>query len=430
MAERRSPSALHALLVALTVMIACQGPGDDDDSAITEQVFEPSVDYHGDIAILRVGGSAYEMGVQHGTLLREELLEGAAWIEDSEMGLLEPLADYYGLLDEAYANAYPDVIDECQGIVDAMDDELWSMDRCLLVAYGDVVLEVITHELGCSQFVVRDPATADGSLIHGRNLDWARVDHILDHPTLIVRFPDGGIANVAFGFPGNVSPYSGMNAAGIALASNEAYGSEYPDRDGHGHTQMTRQLLQEAHSLDEVRAFYEAEDHISAELVVVSDGNTGQASVFEMTSGGIAERPMGPTGVLYATNHFVDPDMAELHVTPSEGSAARYLRLEQLLEPGGDSSLHGTLDLPASVAILRDTHNPVTGETHPPEMDDGGDSLANNGAIQSMVFLPASGALYVADGGIPIPQNAFTGFSLDALFEMTDAGVPTPEVVP
>ena len=422
-------SPLTWLLLAL-LPAGCQGPADDDDSAVTEVVFEPSLSYHGDIAVLRVGGTPYEMGVQHGTMLREELLAGAAWIEQSEMGLLEPLADYYGLLDEAYANSYPDVVDECQGIVDAMDDELWSMDRCLLVAYGDVVLEVMTHELGCSQFVVRDPATIDGSLIHARNLDWSKVDHIIDHPTLIVRFPDEGLVNVAFGFPGNVSPYSGMNAAGLALASNEAYGLNYPDRDGHSHTQMTRQLLAEAHSLDEVRAFYEAEDHVSTELVVVSDGVTGEASVFEMSDQGIGERALGEDGVLFATNHFVQQEMAALHQPPTAGSAARYQRLDQLLTADGDGSRHGELDLAGAVAILRDTHNPATGETHPAELEDGGDSLANNGAIQSMVFLPAEGTIYVAGGGVPIPQNPFEGFTLDDLFQVTGAGAPDPQTVP
>jgi len=424
---RRIPAApiLLALLAA-----GCGAPADDDDSAVTENVFEPSLIYEGDIAVLRVGGTPYEMGVQHGTLLREELLDGAAWIEGSELGLLEPLADHYGLLDEAYANSYPDVIDECQGIVDAMDDDLWSMDRCLLVAYGDVVLEVMNHELGCSQFVARDPATADGSLIHARNLDWAKVDHIIDHPTLIVRFPDEGLANVAFGFPGNVSPYSGMNAAGLSLASNEAHGLNYPDRTGRSHTQMTRQLLASAHSLDEVRAFYGAEDHISTELVVVADGVAGEASVFEMTGEGMAERPLNSHGVVYATNHFVDPGMAALHQPPAEGSEARYQRLDMLLTPDGDASLHGQLALESAVAVLRDTHNPVTGETHPTDLEDGGDSLANNGAIQSMVFLPVTGSIYVADGGVPIPQNPFAGFSLDDLFQVPDAAGPDPGSVP
>lgn len=417
-------------LLAALLFTACHGNTDDDDSADPAEEFQPSLEYRGDIAVLRVGGTAYEMGFQHGTLLRDELLDGATWIENSELGLLEPLADYYGLLDEAYANSYPDVIDECQGIVDAMDDDLWSMDRCLLVAYGDVVLEVMSHEMGCSQFVLRDPATSAGTLIHGRNLDWMKVDHIIDHPTLIARFPSEGIPNLTFGFPGNVSPYSGMNAAGITLASNEAHGLHYPDRVGRSHTQMTRQLLQEAHSLDEVRAFYGAEDHISTELVVVSDGNAGEASVFEMSGEGIAERSLSDGGVLYATNHYVDTDMAALHRTPGDDSVSRYQRLGDLLEPDGIDSQHGSLDLESAVAILRDTHNPVTGETHAPDLEDGGGSLANNGAIQTMVFLPAEGVLYVADGGVPVPQNSFVGFGLGELLYEPGAMAPDPGEIP
>jgi hypothetical protein len=267
-------------------------------------------------------------------------------------------------------------------------------------------------------------------VVHARNLDWMKVDYIIDYPTLIVRFPDEGLRSVVFGFPGNISPYSGMNEAGLSLASNEAHGSQYPDRDGHCHTQMQHQLLHQAHSLDEVRAFFEAENHVSAEIVVATDGNTGEAAVFEMAHGGMAERPLSDDGVLYATNHFVADGMTDLHLLPSVNSASRLTRLEQLLEPDGEDSRYGALDLAAAVGVLRDTFDPSSGETHPPDMDDGGNSIANNGAIQAMVFLPADGALYIADGGVPIPQNPFTGFTLDELFLEEGAVGADPAQVP
>jgi hypothetical protein len=407
-------------LLALTLVVACAGGDDDDDSAVGDPAFEPSLEYSGAIAVLKVGGTPYEMGFQHGTLLREELLAGAEWLDNSELALLEPLAETYDLVDKAMAASYPEVIEECQGIVDAMDDPSWDMDRCMLLAYGDPVLEFISQEVfGCSQFVASGEATADGGLIHGRNLDWSEVRHIIDHPTIIVRFPDEGMPTVVYGFPGNVSPYSGMNQAGLATASNEAHGLAAVDWDGPAHTQMQAKILREASSLDEVEAFLLGEIHSSTELFVVSDGNTGEAAVFEMAPDGMSRRDISADGVVYATNHFVNPTTEPLHEAqePGGNSPARFERLVQLMEPDGVDSVHGGLDLDGAIGVLRDTYNPVTDTLHEPELMDDGDTLANNGCIQSMVFLPGDGELHVAEGDVPIPQNPFREFTLDELFQ-------------
>jgi len=411
------------MALGLTLVIGC--PGDDDDSAPqgddddTVATFQPSLEYRGSVAVLRIGGSFYEMGYQQGTLLREELLDGAEWIEGSEMGLLEPLAEYYGLLDPVYSSSYPEVVEECQGMVDAMDDELWSMNRCMLLAWGDVSLEHINQQMGCSQFVAGGDATVDGSLIHGRNLDWTEVRHIIDHPTLIVRFPDVGMPNVVFGFPGGVSTYQGINQAGISIAQNEAHGLADANLEGRAHSQMERRILREATSLDEVAAILEEENHGSAEIFVVADGDAGTAAVFEMAVDGLGIIGLDGNGVAWATNHFTD--VADLHGAPSINSTARYERLRQLLDPVEAESVHGTIDLAMAAAILRDTTDGHTGEVSSPDLSDGADTLANNGCIQSIIYVPAQRTMYLAEGDVPVPQNPFVGFTLDELFEVEGA---------
>ena len=399
--------------------------GDDDDDAVA--TFEPSLEYRGSVAVLRVGGSFYDMGFQQGTLLREELLAGAEWIEGSEMALLEPLAEYHGLLEYAYSSSYSEVVDECQGMVDAMDDELWSMNRCMLLAWGDVSLEYINQNTGCSQFVAGGDATADGTLIHGRNLDWTEVRHIIDHPTLIVRFPEDGMPNVVFGFPGGVSTYQGINEAGISIAQNEAHGLADAFLEGRAHSQIERRILREATSLDDVAAILDEEIHGSAEMFVVADGNSGRAAVFEMAVDGVERVELDSNDVAWATNHFVVSD--DLHMTPSVNSTARYERLRQLLDPSEDDTLHGTIDLDAAAAILRDTTDGHTGETASPDLSDGADTVANNGCIQSIIFAPQQRTLYLAEGDIPVPQNAFVGFTLDELFSVEGAVGAEPAVI-
>jgi hypothetical protein len=393
--------------------------------------FEPSVEFVGEIAVLRVAGSPYEMGWAHGELLKDQLEEGAEFIEDSELVLLEGVANMYGLLEQAEAESYPWVVEECQGMVDAYGDEdEWSMARCLLLAYGDVVMEKVSQEWGCSQFVASGAASADGSVVHGRNLDWAEVSFMVDNPTLIVRHPEDGVPWVAFGFPGNISPYNGMNALGLSFASNEAHGTEPVGATGPAHTQMGRYALETYGTLDEVESFVLGETHASATTLVFADGDEGDARVLELAIGAQAARAMNDQGLILATNHFVDAGTAAVHQRPSTNSSVRYTRMEQLLEPDGQDSLYGALDLDTAVGVLRDTINATTGHEYGPELFDGGNTIANNGAIQALVMLPTAGEIYVASGAIPVPQRAYTGFSLDWLFGYTQENQVDPAEIP
>lgn len=426
----RAPRWLSLAALTGLILLAIGCPADDDDSAAKEP-FDASLEYRGDIAILRVGGTHYEMGHQHGTLLHDKLIEGGEWVEGSEFALLETFAINTGLIDEAMANSYPEVLDECQGMVDAMDSSIWSMDRCLLLAYGGVTVDVFLDEFyGCSQFAAAGDATGGGPLVHARNLDWSDLRFIIENPLLVVRHPDDGVNNVVFGFPGGVSPYSGINEAGIGIATNQVQAKTSPMRDGNDTTQNTFMVLQQAHTLDEALDILYAAGRSAGEVYVVSSGSENRGVVFETAPEGVAVREMSD-GVIYATNHFEQPEMVSLDTPhdPASSTQSRFDRLGQLLNPDGQDTLYGGVDETIAVQVLRDRYNPATGVTLPPEHFDDGGSLANNGAMQSMVFVPGEGRLYIADGDIPVPQNPFTGFSFEELFAGGDGTPADPEVI-
>jgi hypothetical protein len=353
--------------------------------------------------------------------------------ESIELGLLMGLAKDGGYVPEAYANSYPDVIDECRGLIDELGT--WSLDECLIMSYADIIVEFVTNENhlnGCSQFAAIAPATAGTQLIHGRNLDWGNMTFVEQHPVVFVRSPQGKIPYVAVGFPGNVTPYTGMNAAGIAIASNENDALSDRMRGGRSHVQMLRQILQDAHSLDEAESFLRAQVHSSAETLVISDGTHNQAGVFEMTAHHLGVRRLSPDGIVYATNHFVDPDMAELDLPEPEGGSTlnRFERLRELLEPGLPDSHYGTLDVPGAIAILRDSYNPFTHETLPQDLPDDGNTIVNNANLQSVVFIPGQGVMYVALGTLPAAMHTFVGFSVHELLGEDDAAAVDPAQYP
>jgi hypothetical protein len=384
-------------------------------------------------------GTPYEMGVQQGQLLHEELRAGREWLDSTGLvDLILAIARATGLLAIAETNSYPDIVEECRGLTDAAGDVGWTMDICLLLNMGDMLVEFIQYGIpeataaapGCTQVIASGAATTDGRLLHARSLDWSRIEYLLDYPVIHVRQPAGGVPHVFIGFPGNLSPYSGMNAAGISIASDEADpadGSQH-DRVGHSHVQMQAMMLKQVTSLDDARAFLVGEDHMTAEIIAVADGNAGRGAVFEMTARAVGVREM-QDGVVWTTNHFVAPETQDADEDPaSESSLKRFDRAAQLIPAGGAGSLYGTIDAASLVGFLRDRVDPWTGQPSPAGTFDDNSSIATNGAVYQIVFDPGNLCFWVAAGGVPVPEQPFVGFSLGELLQLPDARACAPAV--
>ncbi len=418
------------LLFALVSVSACS---DDAPQGRYEQ--------HDYIKVVFLRGTPYQMGRQHAELLYDALLQGRDYVEnDAMLSIMLEYAKTMKLNEVARENSYPSTLEECQGLVDGLGDA-WSMDECLILNYGDVVVERLKQSgLGCSQFVATGPATADGELLHGRNLDWWKVDYIEQNPIIFVREPDGGIPWMAVGFPANMSPYTGMNLDGIAVSSNEVSSpleTEVKD-SGRSHVQMVREILRSCSSLQEAEAFLQDQDHCSAETLVVSDGVEQKAAAFEMTAYSFAARRLNDDRVLWATNHFTDPSMLDAQEPQAPGTSSwnRYARLEQLLMPnptrdatGASDVTYGELDPAAGVEILRDTYNVYTHLWEDP-LDLDGAAIGSNGAMQSVVMQPGLGLMWVALGEFPSTVRKFVGFSLPGLLGDSDAVQPDPASFP
>jgi Acyl-coenzyme A:6-aminopenicillanic acid acyl-transferase len=442
MLEKFTRLLLFCAFIAATAVLgpACTTDDGDDDNDSGSSVIEPKREQRGNFTVVWLSGTPYEMGYQQGELMREELIEALDFVNtDETYSLMVPMADSLGFLDLALENSYPEVIEECEGLIDSLEGTGWTMDHCLILNFGDVFVEALPPGLvrtakkltpGCSELAAAGAATVDGRLYHGRILDWGEIDYILDYPTIIVRQPNDGLAHAYIGFPGNLSPYSGINEAGVSMASNEAdpVDETVQDAVGHSHVQLLGLLLKNASSLEEARQIIEAEDHMSVELFMISDGNALDASVFEMTAAGIGENRLSD-GVLWATNHFVGDSTKDLDGEPAgESSLLRYDRLEQLLSPTTDTTYYGEIDPAKMIEIMRDRINPYTGEESTADTFDNNSSLATNGALFQMVFDPENLFFWVAAGGLPIPAQEFYGFSLGELLGWENAQLPEPAI--
>jgi len=394
----------------------------------------------GRVKVVWLQGTPYEMGYQHGMLLHDEIACLPRWF----IRALNLASTHLGLGQFARRRSFQAVIDECAGLAAATADLGFTVESCLAIAFGDVFQQLLRDsipmllgyqvdlrdvlpalELGCSQMVAAGSATVDGRLYHGDSLDCPRqpMSYWLNHPTVFVRQPHDGIPHVAIAVPGAVWPNSGLNAAGISLALNTVRPARFGEltRSGCSHVQMMAQILKYATSYAAARSFISAQPQMKSDLILVADGSTQQAGVFEMTGRQLTVRELDATGVLYATNHFVTPEMQHRGRLPTRSSQLRYQRYQQLLEPGACHSRHGQIDAQVMVEMLRDRIHPQTLQESPLGTYDDNLTLATNGALRQVVFDPARLNFWLATGNVPVPANPFVGFSLGELLELPNA---------
>jgi len=401
------------------------------------------------IRVLWLAGTPRQMGRQQGRLLHDLIAQAMDFIDqDPLMSMLPELAEQTGVLDILWATAYPDVIEECEGLVEETGDVGMDMTRCLVLNGGDVMLQFVLHGLppdwvppreSCSGVLATGPATTDGRLLHARNLDWGSMDISIVHqnPTIQVRQPADGIPHAVIGFPMNLSPYTGINEAGISLGTNaiDPADSSVTTAQGRSNVQMTRQILSRFRSLQEVEDFVRAETPMMTGTLVVGDGDGRTGAIFEKAPKAIEVLRPGERGIVFATNHFVSPTMAELDdPNPGDGSLKRFDRLRQLLTPGFYGSFHGRLDPDGLARVMQDIVDAWSGEV--PSRSaleeknwDNNVGLGSNGPMHFVIFDPERRLFWLAAGRPPIHEMAYRCFSLEELLGQADATPCDPPTI-
>lgn len=402
----------------------------------------PSVPSHradrGNIKVVWLQGTPYEMGYQHGSLLHDEIASMGREIING----LDIASRGLGLARLARRRMPAEIAEECRGLAAATADLGMTADSCLTLAFGDVFQEFFTTTLpgllfneGCAQFAAAAAATADGRLYHGGTLDNDNrpIDYWINNSTVFIRQPNNGIPHVFIGVPGMLWPNSGLNDQGISIALDTAHPESVRDLDldrGGSNVQLMGEILRSARSLDDAIEIFATHPRMRANLIMVTDGKAKRAGVFELLGNTFALRELDENGLVYMTNHFVSPELrGRDQQPPEESSLRRYRRFEQLLEPAGISTRYGEIDPEVMVEIMRDRTNPDTFEVSPLSVYDDDASPGGNGSLRQVTFDPERKLFWVAAGQPPVPENPFVCFSLDELLNRPNATLcPAPAI--
>ena len=222
----------------------------------------------------------------------------------------------------------------------------------------------------CSTLVVEPSRSATHEMIFGRNLDIPSFGVLHEFSLVAIYRPTRKHAFVSVGFPGMLGCISGMNDAGLTLATLEVLSTKdgSPTFDPHGtpYALCFRRILEECATVQESAKLLRSMKRTTCVNLAICD--TKHAAVFEITPKNVLIRS-SENGLCLCTNHFRTKELATATDCP------RY----RILEKSQEMPQLGISDVAQKMDAVNE--GPLT--------------------IQTMIFEPASLRLHLAIGSCP-----------------------------
>jgi tetratricopeptide (TPR) repeat protein len=384
------------------------------------------------ITVMRVSGTFYEMGFQHGQLLREKIPYGPVpyyrsyldkMVKTSRLGQISPLIwpAVQKLIGPQVARGLPDFASQCiEGLAEGagvnhqmmmdgytMPDSLnWVSSRfSRLRRVGPAVHHRLALGIGCTSAIAWGEATHDGALLHARNFDFHGVKSWPATHAVIFHAPEKGqryVSNAAAGIP--LGGVTAMNEAGLTLTVHQHMMANNVKLGGTPIGLVGDEVMRKAENLQEAEAILRGQRSIGGWTYLIADGKKREVLCFEENPDRQVARRISTEEEKFGyANIYLDPDLGateeDLYRSYWRHNLARHKRANVLLEEN-----HGKLDPDGMAAILGDPGAHGCRVAH---------AIGMLMTVGSVVFRPEDGALWVARGHAPTSQNEFIPFSLE-----------------
>jgi Acyl-coenzyme A:6-aminopenicillanic acid acyl-transferase len=364
--------------------------------------------------VVRLGGTPFAMGHQHGTIL-------GPGIRQLEQVCLTFLGQLYGggtigwlrarsahlvmrlLAGASVLRYWPSAFRaELKGIVAGMQasgDGRFDLTRLAVINAFDDLAGAWTHRsLACSAFAIR----GRGGMIVGRNLDYAVLPRQLAAlNTTFIFQPQGRIPFVSWGWPGYIGVVTGVNAQRLSLSLLTS-----PTRDAS--MRGTPEGLVNRLLLEDATTPHEAFDRLGALRRTVGNNlllaTPDEAHVIESSRSQTKIRAVA-SDRLVVTNHYHLPEMVTLQANfapwPQSPLDHPFLSLEGSQQRASDIAalLHVGMTVEQAMQVLQQP------------------SLVSGGQVQSVVMDLAQGEVWVAQGpAVPVCSSGYQPSVLANLF--------------
>ncbi len=417
----------------------------------TPTITEPSIarrtlgpawhERHAGLHVVKLKGSAYEMGHQHGALLRDVIPSGPipyyrAYFEKligrAALGPLGPLVwpTLQALVGTRVGRKMPGFAEETiRGLADGAglrfedvyggctmpDSMIWLAARFQeLRAPGPAVVHRLSLGLGCTSAIAWGSATRDGKLVHARNFDYHGVDSWPRTQAVLFHEPEEGQRYVSIAAAGVVlGGITAMNEAGLSLTVHQHMFTDQSALGGTPIGAMGDEVMRKAESLDDAERLLAGNRPIGCWTYVITDGKTNEVMCFEESPkrhrsfrlGG--DRPMDATAqrakdTFGYANVYLDDALGRtetnLYGSYWRHNAARHRKTNDRLAAGA-----GAHDVQTVAGILADRGHDACRVS---------EASAMVMTVASVVFRPEDGLVWVGTGEAPTSRNRFVAFDL------------------
>ncbi|MEZ6060500.1 MAG: C45 family peptidase [Planctomycetaceae bacterium] len=248
------------------------------------------------------------------------------------------------------------------------------------------ILNVFPEMFHCSGFAVFGSATKDGTLYHGRVLDYMTTIGLQDAATTFIVNPEGHIPFANVGYAAFIGSVSGMNARAISLG--EMGGRGEGNWDGVPMATLMRRALEECSTLDQVMQLWTVSPRTCEYYYVFADGKTNRAV-------GVAALPESIEFIQPGQRHERLGDGIPDSVVLSAGSRLETLRSRVIEKHGQIDAEIGQWLMSRPVAMQSNLHN--------------------------VLFVPQKGILYVANASHskPAAEQPYSKLDLTSLLQST-----------
>ncbi|MFH1741711.1 MAG: C45 family peptidase, partial [bacterium] len=237
--------------------------------------------------ILHLSGDYYDLGYQHGVLLREAVKKNLMSIVDNqtEMGETREYKMYKMLRGAMHARLKPHIpqkyLDEMRGLADGSG-----------LSYEDIMTgNLMPEAFHCSGIALFGKATHDGSLYHVRILDYMTNAGLQDLAVIMMVHPKGARSFINVSYAGFLGSVTGMNDAQITIGEMGGRGQGH--YDGMPMSFLLRDALERATTLEEAMKIFEETPRTCEYYYVISDAKIPDARGVYATPGQITFIPPG-----------------------------------------------------------------------------------------------------------------------------------------
>lgn len=308
------------------------------------------------LPIVRLSGSAYEQGLQHGRQLRQRIHHNIAVYFDRF--LQEGALTRREVLERArrYATAIKeqnhDYESGMRGIAEGAElsfEEIVALNVRYEILYYQFAVREMAAQDGCTAFAVAPSRSENGHLLLGQNWDW-----IPDvEGALLLTGASGEHQVLSFTEAGIFGGKIGLNSAGLGLAINGITTTEDDwARLGRPFHLRCYEILQQRSLADAVRTATHGDTSCSANFLIAALPD--QAIDIEAAPH-TANHIGWQDGCLVHTNHFVDPDGLGIREPSDEVRGFSCLRQERM---EAQLHQHEQISIDLILDALRDHANP------------------------------------------------------------------------